>query len=174
MADTPITGSLYVPNTGEMEDLKSILVGQPLVLGLYKTQIAQDNSLTMASLSEMPTGGGRTYAQIALTNVVVEDAKAAAKWYMSQNAAGKAQGQYDLDTTFQTWTFAAQEVTDANTVYGIFGFTWIVPFASGAKEIKVGDSIYGAAGATGIVTKVELNSGTWAAGTAAGACERPR
>ena len=89
MADTPITGSLYVPNTGEMEDLKSILVGQPLVLGLYKTQIAQDNSLTMASLSEMPTGGGRTYAQIALTNVVVEDAKAAAKGAFHKKTASR-------------------------------------------------------------------------------------
>ena len=122
MANTTLTGTLYFPNAGEMEMLKADLVSQALVLGLYKTSVTQDGSLTMASLSEFPTGGGRGYAQVALTNVVVEDAKAALKWFMSQNAAGKAQGQYGLDAGPVTWTFTAQEVTDANTIYGVFGY----------------------------------------------------
>jgi hypothetical protein len=159
--------SMYVPNVGEKEALKDFLLSQAIVLGLYKAPLVGDGSLTIDSLEELPTGGGRGYAQKALTNNLVEGAAAADKWAIAVNAAGKAEGQYH--NAALEWVFNTVDVADANTAYGIFGYTWILPFDAGSKEIKVGDTIKGGtSAATGIVTAVEINSGTWAAGTAAG------
>jgi hypothetical protein len=159
----------FVPYEGESEALKSLVKAKAIILGLYKNQVVPSGSLKVADLTEMLTGGYRGYAEVALANDIVETGPAAGKWSLSQDAQGRAQVQYDL--TAQIWTFAAADVADAATVYGIFGYTWILPFASGlsAGPINVGDTITGGtSGATGVVTEVIVESGSWAANTAAG------
>jgi len=158
--------SVYVPNIGEKEQLKDILLSQAIVLGLYKNLIVPDGSTIWDTLEEMPTGGGRTYERKVLTNEVVESAVAVAdKWAVSFNASGKAQGQYD-DAALE-WQFAAADVADANTVYGIFGYTLVLAFTAGSCPIRPGDVVrQGAVCAE--VTMVHVTSGSWAAGTAAG------
>jgi hypothetical protein len=160
--------SWYICNEGEREWLKSFL---PLGvnLGLYSNLVVPDGSLTVAGLTELLATGGRGYAQIPLTRDLLETVETTAKWLISQDSAGKAKGQYGLVATPQPWTFNAVDVADATTVYGIFAFIWVLPFDAGSKEIKVGDTIKGGTSlATGLVTAVEVQSGTWAAGTAAG------
>lgn len=160
--------SIYVPNQGEKEMLKAILKGKAMVLGLFKTSIIPDGSTLFSTLTEWLATGGRTYAPIPLSNDLVEDAAIANKWFVQTNAAGKAEGQYGA--VAQEWNFAAADAADLATAYGIFAYTWVLPFDAGAVEIKVGDVVYGSTShATGIVTMVELQgTGTWAAGTAAG------
>jgi len=160
--------TVYVPNVGEKEALKDVLHTQGIILGLYKNLVVPGNDTTIDTLEEMPTGGGRGYAQKELTNDLIETATPTADmWAISYNSSGKAQAQYD-DAALE-WAFLAADVADVNTVYGIFGYSWVLPFDAGAYELKVGDTIKGAtSGATGIVTGVEVNTGTWAAGTAAG------
>lgn len=161
--------AIYIPNIGEKEALKQILKNNALVLGLYKNQVVPDGNTVFDTLEEMPTGGGRGYARIETSNDIVETAQTADKWYMSLNSSGKAEAKYDDSTTTQDWTFAAADVADANTVYGIFAFTWVIPFDAGAVEIKVGDSIKGVtSAAAGVVTAIDVQSGSWGAGTAAG------
>lgn len=161
--------SAYVPNVGEREALKDFLLSQGIVLGLYKTSVVPDGSTVMSTLSELTTGGGEGYAQIPLNNVLNETAPASGKWYVYLDANGKAAAQYGLTAIPQAWTFNAQDVADVETVYGIFGYTWVLPFDTGAKEIHVGQTIKGAtSGATAVVTTVEVQSGTWAGGDAAG------
>ena len=54
-------------------------------------------------------------------------------------------------------------------IENIFGIEWTLPFTTGTSEISVGNSIIGAIGAaTGYVCGVEITSGTWAGGDAAG------
>ena len=160
--------SVYVPNEGEKEMLKSQLLNEAVVLELYSNLVLPDGSLTMAGLTLLNSGGSYGNAPIALSRDIVDGAEASARWSISQDSAGKAQGQYGQAAAPQAWIFAAADVADAPTVQGIVAYTWVLPFTGGAKEIKVGDPIKGAAGATGIVTAVEVQSGTWAAGTAAG------
>lgn len=161
--------SIYVPNIGEKEALKQILKNNALVLGLYVNQVVPDGNTIIDTLTEMTTDGGRTYAQIELSNDIVETTQTADKWYVYSNSSGKAEAKYDDSTTTQDWTFAAADVADAATVYGIFAYTWVLPFDAGAVEIKVGDKIKGVtSAATGIVTAVDVQSGSWGAGTAAG------
>lgn len=160
--------SWYVPNEGEKEWLKSF-VPLGVNLGLYSNLVVPDGSLTIASLTELLATGGRGYAPIALSRDLLETVETTAKWYISQDSAGKAKGQYGLAATPQAWTFNAVDVADVTTVYGIFAYVWVLPFDTGVKEIKVGDTIKGGtSAATGLVTDVEVQSGTWAAGTAAG------
>jgi hypothetical protein len=159
--------SLYVPNESELEMMRAILAVQAWVVGLYKNVVSPDGSMTMLQLEEMPTGGGRTYAQKALTQDFAT-ALTANKWYLALNASGKAEGAYH--NTYLEFEFAAADVADVNTVRGVFAFTWIVPFDAGlaAGPIKVGDTVSGAGGATGVVTGVVVTSGTWAGNDAAG------
>ena len=159
--------SLYVPNESELEMMRAILAVQAWVVGLYKNVVSPDGSMTMFQLEEMPTGSSRTYAQKALTQDFAA-ALAANKWYLSLNASGKAEGAYH--DTFLEFEFAAADVADVNTVRGVFAFTWLLPFDAGlvAGPIKVGDTVTGAGGGSGVVTGVVVTSGTWAAGTAAG------
>ena len=153
----------YAPNQGELEMLKDFLLSQAIVLGLYSNLVVPDGSLTTDGLTELATGGG--YARIPLTCDVVEDAPATNKWYVALDANGKASGQYDLAAAPQTWTFAAGDV--GKTVNGIFGFTLVLPFTAGLQRIKVGDVLrQGAVCAE--VTGVQLASGSWAGGDAAG------
>ena len=161
--------TVYVPNVGEKEMLKDFLLTQGVILGLYSNVVVPDGSLTVDGLTELLATGGRGYAQIPLSHDLLETVETIAKWYISQDSAGKAKGQYGLAATPQAWTFNAVDVADVTTAYGIFAFTWVVPFDAGSKEIKVGDTIKGGtSGATGLVTGVEVQSGTWGAGTAAG------
>ncbi|MDI6854393.1 MAG: hypothetical protein QME75_12410 [Deltaproteobacteria bacterium] len=161
--------TIYVPNVGEKEMLKEILLSEAIVLGLYKNQVLPDGNTTIDTLQEMPTGGGRAYAQKPLSNAVVEDGSLVAdKWRVTTDAYGKAEGQYSNAAV--EWTFNETDAGDQNTVYGFFGYSWVLPFTNGAKEIKVGDTVKGAtSGATGIVTEVNVQSGSWAGGDAAGA-----
>jgi len=160
--------SLYVPNESEIEMMRAILAVQAWILGLYKNVVSPDGSMTMLQLVEMPTGGGRTYAQKVLTQEFAA-ALAANKWYLSLNAAGKAEGAYH--NTYLEWEFAAADVADVNTVRGVFAFCYVVPFDAGQSEgpIKVGDTVTGhTSAATGIVTGVVVTSGAWATDDAAG------
>jgi hypothetical protein len=159
--------SVYVPNEGEIEALKSIIQNDALVLGLYKVGVSADGSMGVATLSELTTGGGRGYAPIVLTNDLLRTLRTASKWFLSTNALGKAEAAYN-DVPL-VWTMTAADVADVSTAYGVFAYTWVLPFDAGAKEIKVGDTIKGGtSGALGTVTAVCVESGTWAAGTAAG------
>jgi hypothetical protein len=157
---------IYVPNVGEKEMIKDILAAGAITLGLYSNQVQGDGALIIDSLTEFLATGGRGYARIELDNPVLEGSAAADKWSVSTDANGKAAAAYD--NVAQQWTFNAVDVADGLTAYGVFGFRWVLPFDGGTKEIKVGDIVKGAAGATGIVTSVLIFSGSWGAGTAAG------
>jgi hypothetical protein len=159
--------SLYVPNESEIEMMRAILAVQAWILGLYKNVVSPDGSMTMLQLEELPTGGGRGYAQKTLSQDFAL-LPTADKWYLALNSSGKAEGAYH--NTYLEWEFNALDVADANTVRGVFAFAWIVPFDAGlaAGPIKVGDTVSGAGGATGVVTAVVLTSGTWAGNNAAG------
>jgi hypothetical protein len=101
-----------------------------------------------------------------LSTDIVEDALAASKWFVYTNGSGRAEGAYS--NAVLSFAFNANDVADVNTVQGLFAYTWVLPFDTGTREIKVGDTIKGGtSAATGIVTHVSLQSGTWA-GTAAG------
>ena len=52
-------------------------------------------------------------------------------------------------------------------IENILGIDWTLPFTTGSTEIKVCDEVTGAS-ATGYVCGVEVTSGTWAGGDAAG------
>ena len=156
------------PNAGELEAIEALISRKGIIIGLYKNLVVPtDGSLTINSLTEMTTGGGRGYAPIVLPRTLNYTALALNQWYLSLNSAGKAQAQFS--NVAQQWTMNSYDVTDGATVQGAFGYTLKVPFSSGAVEIRVGDIIKGAAGAIATVTGVVLTtSGTWAAGTAAG------
>ena len=160
--------SLYVPNIGEMEMMRSFLATQEWHLGLHKNVVTPDGSLSMLNIEPMPTGGGRGYAPKTLAmdfaTVLTAD-----KWRLSINTAGKAEAQYSDD--YQEFEFNAADVADGNTVYGVYAFTYTVPFSAGqaAGPVKVGDIITGlVSGATAEVTAVILTSGSWAGNDAAG------
>lgn len=158
--------SLYVPNIGELEMMRSILLTQEWILGLCKNAVSQDGSLSMLNIQELPSGGGRGYASKTLS-MEFATSPTANKWYMATNAAGKAEAQYSND--YLEWEFNSNDVADGNTVYGIFAYTHVVPFDTGSGEVKVGDTVTGAAsGATGVVTGVVITSGSWGGGNAAG------
>ncbi len=155
-------------NVGEMELLIAKINNRGIFLGLYKhVLVPTDGSLVWGSVQEMPTGGGRGYARIPLTRVMNFSGLALNQWYGSLNAGGKYQFQYS-NAALQ-WIMTSQEVTDANTVQGVFGACFMLPFDLGATEIKKGDVIQGlSSGATATVTDVVLLTGTWGGGTAAG------
>lgn len=160
--------SLYVPNESEIEMMRAILAVQAWILGLYKNVVSPDGSMTMLQIEEMPSGGGRGYAQKVLSQDFAL-APTADKWYLALNASAKAEGAYH--DTYLEWEFNATDVGDGNTVRGVFAFTYLVPFDAGQSEgpIKVGDTITGlTSSATGVVTGVVVTSGTWAGDDAAG------
>ena len=153
----------YSPNLGEFEALKALLGSRAITLGLYSNPIVPDGSLTIAGLTELTGGGG--YARIPLATDIVENAPTALKWYVAPDSSGNVTGQFDLAASPQTWTFAAADV--GKVVNGIFGFTLVLPFTAGLQPIKVGDVLrQGAVCAE--VTGVEILSGGWATGDAAG------
>jgi hypothetical protein len=159
--------TIYVPNIGELEMLKSILQMAALEVGLYKNIVSPDGGTTFLNIQEMPAGGGRGYARKTLANEIVENSLTANKWYIRTNAEGKAEAQYH--NTSLDWEFNSADVADGNTVYGLFGITRILPFDAGLSEIKVGDTVTGAtSGATAVVTGVVVTSGAWANSNAAG------
>jgi hypothetical protein len=159
--------SVYIPNVGEKEALKSILMSQALILGLYKNQIIPDGNTIFETLEELPSGGGRGYAAKPLSNSILEGAPVADKWAVSINSAGKAEAQYG--NAAQEWTFLQPDVNDGNTVYGVFGYVLVLPFDAGSQEIKVGDTVTGqSSGASGVVTGIAVMSGTWGTSDAVG------
>jgi hypothetical protein len=162
---------IYVPNVGEMEALKDILVSQAFRLGLYKTHVTPDGNTVFSTMTELDTEADG-YATKDLSNDICEDALTADKWYLAVNADGKAEATYDADDTPQEWVFNAADVANSDTAYGIFMWTLTIDFTSGGTtELKVGDTITSVAAdpdTTAICTAIRLTSGTWAGGTAAG------
>ena len=157
--------SIYVPNQGEIGALKAIIKQKAMVLGLYRTAVVPDGNTILSTLTEM-TGTG-TYVQKALTNDITQAALASAKWFVSTNAQGKAEAAYS--NAVQSWAFNGTDVATGYSIYGVFAYCWVLPFDAGAVEIKIGDKIKGVtSSATGIVTGVDVQAGTWGAGTAAG------
>lgn len=158
--------SIYIPNEGEKEVLKAVLLQEAMVVGLYKNQIIPDGSTIFSTLEELVAGGDTYgYAPKVLSTDVVEGAAVADKWSILVNSAGKASAVYAAAA--QEWTFLAPDVALAPTVCGVFGYTLVLPFTAGSQPIKVGDVLrQGAACAE--VTGVNVTSGSWAAGTAAG------
>ncbi len=165
-------GQVYIPNQGELESLKAILTNQALILKLYGNVITPDNTLTMANLVELAKGGGFGYAEVPLNPVINEGAPVTGAWNVGLNAAGAAQAQYGLPSAPVAWTMQANDVAASETVYGIVAYTWVVPFSTGlaaGESIKLGDTVVGGtSGATGIITAIVVESGSWVAGTAAG------
>jgi hypothetical protein len=159
--------SIYVPNSGEKEALKAILQQQALIVGLFKAAIVPDGSTIFATLSEMTAGGaGYGYAPVALTNDVLESATpTAAKWTIITNSAGKAEAVYGA--TAIEWTFLAPDVALLETCYGVYYATLVLPFTAGVYPIKPGDVLRQAA-VCAEVTGVNVTSGSFALGTAAG------
>jgi hypothetical protein len=163
--------AVYVPNESEKEALKAILLQQAIVVGLYKNQIVPDGNTIFSTLEELTTGATYGYAPKVLTNNVKEGAAAADWWTILVNSAGKASAVYGTTVApalaSLEWTFLAPDVALAPTVYGQFGYTIRLPFTVGLQPIKVGDVIrQGAVCAE--VAGVNLTSGSWAAGDAAG------
>jgi hypothetical protein len=158
--------SVYIPNEGELEALRAILLHKPLVIGLFKDPIIPDGNTIFSTLSEMPSGSNRAYAAKELTNELVEAAIADAKWYMHLNATGKGEGVYS--NLPLTWTLNSYDLADANTVYGLYAYTWVLPFTAGTQPIQIGDVIYQGTAAWAEVADVDVISGSWGAGTAAG------
>lgn len=159
--------SVYVPNQGEKEMLKDFLLSQAIILGLYDNVVVPDGSTIVSTLTELLASGGAGYAEIPLNNVLNESAPVAGQWYVSMDTNGKASAQYGLTAAPQAWTFNSVDVANAPTPQGIFACTLVLPFTSGLQPIKVGDVIrQGAVCAE--VTGVNVTSGSWAAGNAAG------
>jgi hypothetical protein len=157
---------IYVPNIGEKEMLRSILQNMEVILGLYKNQVIPDGNTTADTLVELATGGGRAYAPKPLAPALNESAPAANQWYLGLNAQGKAEVQYHNAAV--NWVMAQADVDDAATIYGAFGYIWVLPFDGGVTEIKPGGQIKGGtSGATGIAALTSLLSGVWGS-TAAG------
>lgn len=158
--------AIYVPNESEKEILKSILVQRGITIGLYKNQIIPDGNTLFATLEELTTGASYGYAPIALENIVKESATpTAGMWTVTVNSAGKASAVYAA--AVQSWTFLAPDVALLPTVYGVFGWTRVLPFTAGLHPVLPGEVVrQGAVCAQ--VTGVNVTSGSWAAGTAAG------
>ena len=160
---------IYVPNVGEMEALKDILVSQAFRLGLYKTHVTPDGNTIFSTMTELDAESGG-YATKDLSNNICTDALTADKWYFAVNSDGKAEATYDAVDTPQEWVFNAADVANGDTAYGIFMWALTIAFTSGGTvELKVGDTITSVVGGeTAILTSVRLTSGTWAGGDAAG------
>jgi hypothetical protein len=162
--------SIYVPNESEKEALKAILLQQAVVIGLYKNQIIPDGNTVFATLEELPTDapGGSTYGYTRkyLTTAVKESASVLANfWTMTVNSAGKASAVFGA--VAQEWVFLAPDVAAGNTIYGVFGYTLVLPFTAGVQPIKVGDVVLKGA-VCAEVAGVNVTSGSWGAGDAAG------
>ena len=158
--------SIYVPNISEIAVLKSILLQRAITIGLYVNSVLPDGSTLFATLTEMATGAGYGYAPIALENVVKESATpTAGMWTITTNSAGKASAVYAAAA--QSWVFLAPDVALLPTIYGVFGWARVLPFTAATQPIFPGDVLrQGAVCAQ--VCGVNVTSGSWAAGTAAG------
>ena len=164
--------AIYISNEGEKEALKSILLQQAMVVGLYKNQIVPDGNTLFSTLEELTAGATYGYAPQVLTNDVKEGAAAANWWTILVNSAGKAAAVYGTIVApalgSLEWTFLAPDVALAPTVYWQFGYTITLAFTLGLQPIKVGDVVYQGTTIAGEVTGVNVISGSWAAGDAAG------
>ena len=160
--------SVYCPNESEKEALKAILLQQAIVIGLYKNQIIPDGNTVFATLEELPATDPVTYGYIRkyLSTLVKESATpTAGMWTMTVNSSGKASAVYGAAAL--DWVFLAPDVAAGNTVYGVFGYSLVLPFTTGLQPIKVGDVVrQGAVCAE--VAGVNVTGGSWAAGDAAG------
>jgi hypothetical protein len=165
---------IYIPNTGELLALKSILSNLALRVGLYKNVLNPDNSTNFLLIQELNQGGGRGYATKNLPNVVNESALAAGQWFLGVDNSGRGSAQYcdpvgGPAKPYLEWAFNDFDMADNVTIYGAFGYALIIPFKQGATAINPGDTVAGETSlATAAVTAVWLASGSWAGGDAAG------
>ena len=159
--------SIYVPNSGEKSALKAILQQRALIVGLYVASLVPDGSTIFGTLTEMTAGGaGYGYAPKILSNDVLETATLTAnKWTVAMNSAGKAEATYGAAAL--SWTFLAPDVALVQTVYGVYYASLVLPFTAGVYPIKPGDILRQGAVAAEVVA-VNVTSGSFAAGTAAG------
>lgn len=81
--------SVYIPNEGEKESLKAILLQQAMVVGLFKNQVIPDGNTVFATLEELTSGAGYGYAPKVLSNDVKEGVVAADWWTILTNVAAK-------------------------------------------------------------------------------------
>ena len=160
--------SIYVPNSGEKEALKAVLQQQALIVGLFGTAIVPDGSTVFGTLTELTAGGvGYGYAPVPLSNDVLESVTpTAGKWTIITNAAGKAEAVYGAVAL--EWVFLAPDVALGQTCYGVYYTTRVLAFTAGLQPIKVGDVIYQGTTIAAEVTGVNVTSGSWYLGTAAG------
>ena len=159
--------SIYIPNSGEKTALKAILQRRALIVGLFGAAIVPDGSTVFGTLTELTAGGaGYGYAPVPLSNDVLESATPTTdKWTIITNAAGKAEAVYGAAAL--SWTFLAPDVALVQTVYGVYYATLVLPFTAGVYPIKPGDVLRQGAVAAEVVS-VNVTSGSFAAGTAAG------
>lgn len=157
--------SLYIPNEGEKEILRGMLANMEINCGLYCNSVVADGTTQVDDLTELNTGSGRAYETKTLNGEVVEAALTDAKWRLTLNSSGEAEGQYG--NTPLSWTMNAYDVDDAATIYGAFGYFWVLPFDGGITEVRPGDKIEGAtSGATATAAMVNKISGTWGSNAA--------
>ena len=159
--------SIMLPGEALIEWMKDVIRCEAPVLRLYKNIVVPGSSTSFAALTELSKDGGEAYAEIPLSNIINETAPTAGQWFVSLNAQGQAVAQYGLAAAPPGWTFNATDVADVETVYGCALISYQIPFTGGAKQIRVGDTIQGVtSGATGIVTAVDVESGSWGAAAA--------
>jgi hypothetical protein len=158
--------SVYISNIGEIAALKSILLQRAITIGLYSNSVIPDGSSLFSTLTELTTGASYGYAPKPLENVVKESATpTAGMWTIVTNSAGKASAVYGAAAL--SWVFLAPDVALLPTVYGVFGWSQVLPFTAGLHAPKVGGVIRQGA-VSAIVTGVNVTSGSWGLGTAAG------
>lgn len=158
--------SVYIPNIGEIAALKSILLHRAITVGLYLNSVIPDGSTLFATLTELTTGAGYGYAPKPLENIVKESATpTAGMWTIVTNSAGKGSAIYGAAAL--SWVFLAPDVALLPTIYGIYGISRVLPFTAGLHAPKVG-SVINKGAVCAVVTGVNVTSGSWALGTAAG------
>ena len=93
-----------VPNVGELESIEALISRKGLIVGLYKNLVVPtDGSITMASLTEMTTGGGRGYAPIALPRTLNYTALALNQWYLSLNSSVRPRHNFPMWPSNGPW-----------------------------------------------------------------------
>ena len=158
--------AVYISNEGEKEAIKSILLQRGITIGLFGNACIPDGSTLFSTLTELQSGPTYGYNPVNLENVVKESATpTAGMWTITTNSSGKASAVYGAAAL--SWVFLATDVALLPTVYGYFMYSRVLPFTAGVFPIKVGDVVRQGA-AVALVTGVNVSSGSFAAGTAAG------
>ena len=163
---------IFISNSGELKALEAVLNDLPLRVGLFTNPMSPGAGTVYPNLTELPQGANYSYATKNLGNIVQEAGLTPGTWFVAPDSTGKEAAQYcdaagNAAAPYLQWSFNANDVASAPTVYGAFGWTLIVPFTSGNNQINPGDLItVGTANA--IVASVKVMSGSWAGNNAVG------